>query len=93
MLMSGGQTFTGVSGTTYESTPDLIEIGGGDVRLALMNGWVQPDRPSGGVWSGDNHPDMLTVQLADFEKRISALEAGTAKLTAVENALESALHS
>jgi hypothetical protein len=40
MLMKGGSTFTGVSGTVYTTgtTPD---VGPGDVRLGLINGWSE----------------------------------------------------
>jgi hypothetical protein len=76
MLMGGGQAFTGVSGESYSAPGgDLIEVGSGDVRLALMNGWVQPDDPPGGTWLGENHPDMLAVKIKDMESRIAALEA------------------
>jgi hypothetical protein len=70
-----GQTFTGLTGATYTAGKQE-EIGPGDVRQALMFGWkAPPEDASGGAWSGQNHPDMLTVTLKDFEARIAALEA------------------
>lgn len=40
MLMSGGSTFTGVSGATYTSG-STQEIGTGDVRQAFLNNWIE----------------------------------------------------
>jgi FtsP/CotA-like multicopper oxidase with cupredoxin domain len=90
--MSGGQTFTGVTGATYTATPGaLIEVGPGDVRMALMMGWVQPDEVAGGTWSGSNKPDMLTVKLADIERRLSALETQSAENATREGKIETLL--
>jgi hypothetical protein len=73
VIANGGKTFVGNSGTTYTEGKQE-SIGPADVRQALMLGWVQPDDAPAGVWSGENHPDMLTVTLKDFEARIAALE-------------------
>jgi hypothetical protein len=74
VIMSRGRSFTGLSGFSYTEGKQE-EVGPADVRIALMLGWVQPDDPPAGVWSGQNRPDMLTVTLKDFEARIAALEA------------------
>jgi hypothetical protein len=38
---SGGDTFTGVTGTVYTSSGTAITIGDGDKRLALIRNWVE----------------------------------------------------
>ena len=49
MLMINGQHFIGLSGMQYlahvEGSSKPTDIGGGDVRLALMHGWMQPPEP------------------------------------------------
>jgi hypothetical protein len=74
VIMAGGETFTGNSGTPYVAGRQET-VGPADVRMALMLGWVQPDEPPAEAWSGANHPDMLTVELAAIKARLTALEA------------------
>ena len=41
MIMSPGSTFVGASGTSYNSLSGTQNIAPPDVRLALMNGWLE----------------------------------------------------
>jgi len=61
MNMIGGSTFTGNSGVTYTSGLPQ-NVGNGDVRLALMNGWS----PSGTIYIPNSYalayPGITNVQ-------------------------------